>query len=174
MDGGEDLSISVKTLGSPPTFSRVSNAPTWHSVTGGSSTFRPPHESREGNIPPETKPLETRISNILLSTSERGGGDIDDEDGPEAMLAVARLGPHGRGNSSPLANLPLSVFPERCDAPPELPRATAHMGCSNASSERGNSGPLANLPFPDFPERCDAPPGSRRASADMVCDDSSF
>ena len=50
--GRVDLLISVKTLGSPPTVSRVSNAPTWHSVTGGSSILPPPcHRSDSPPLP---------------------------------------------------------------------------------------------------------------------------
>ena len=154
------ISNMVKTLGSPPTVSRVCNAPTWHCVTGGSSTFGPPHESREGKLfLPQNKPLETRISNIFLSSLKRGGDADDDDDeedvGPEATSCRARLGTHGRGNSRPLANLPFPVFPERCDAPPELPRATADVTRADASFERGNAGPDGNSHLRDSSKQWD-------------------
>ena len=92
------------------------------------------------NQTPRNSNLEYRLESF------RAGGDTDDDDdeeddGPEANICRARLGTHGRGNSRPLANLPLPVFPQRCDAPPELPRATADMSCFHASFERGNAGP---------------------------------
>ena len=46
-----------------------------------------------------------------------------------------------RGNPGPLANLPFPVFPQRCDAPPELPRATAESTSADVSFQRGNVGP---------------------------------
>ena len=77
-----------------------------------------------------------------------------------------------RGNPGPLANLPFPVFPERCDAPPEVPRDTADMSCTASSFERGNAGPEAVSQSSQFPERCKSglPEAKRRQKKEVEAD----
>ena len=50
--------------------------------------------------------------------------------------------PHLKGETlAPWQICLFPVFPQRCDAPPELPRATAESTSADASVERGNAGP---------------------------------